>query len=125
MRWLIVFAVVSLIGGCGNASPIDGSNSRVSGHVLAGPTCPVEQPGDTNCEPTPVSGTVQFTQDGDVFDSVTVDPNGDFSIEIPAGLYTVVVDTGDNIFPMCSPVEVEVRANADSVVDIFCDTGIR
>jgi len=125
VRFGITAIALAICGSCGSNSPTNGPKGRVSGQVLAGPTCPVEQPGDTNCEPVPVQGTVQFTQDGDVSDSVKIEPSGNFSIEIPAGLYTVVIDTGDNIFPTCSPVDVEVVANVDSEVDVFCDTGIR
>lgn len=124
-RWLLVFAVVLLIGACASdGSPIN-SNGRITGHALAGPTCPVEQPGDLNCQPKPVQGNVQFVQGDNVISSTPIDEVGNFSIEISAGTYTVTVDTGDNIFPTCPPVEVEVRADAESVVEVFCDTGIR
>jgi len=125
MRWLVAFVAVSLIGGCSSGGPQINSNGRVNGHVLAGPTCPVEQPGDINCQPKPVQGKVQFRQDDHVVSSVVIDAAGEFAVEIPAGTYTVTVDTGDNIFPMCSPDEVEVRTNVNSVVEILCDTGIR
>ncbi len=72
-----------------------------------------------------MQGSVQFEQDGDVVRAVEINVGGDFATEIPAGIYTVTVDVGDNIFPVCSPVEVEVQANADAVVEISCDTGIR
>jgi len=85
----------------------------------------VEQPGVLNCEPNPVQGSAQFVQGDHVVKSVVIDAAGDFAVEIPAGTYTVTVDIGDNIFPMCQPVEVVVLANADSVVEILCDTGIR
>lgn len=124
-RWLVVFAVVLLIGACGSDGSSKLSNGRVTGHALAGPTCPVEQPGVLNCQPKPVHGNVQFAQGDNVIRSTPIDGVGNFAIEISAGTYSVTVDTGDNIFPTCPPVEVEVRANADSVVEIFCDTGIR
>ena len=125
MRCVIVVAAVSLIVGCGTTSPRSGSNGRVSGHALAGPTCPVEQPGDPNCQPKPVQGSVQFAQGEHVVSSARIDASGAFAAEIPVGTYTVTVDTGDNAFPVCALVEVEVRADADAVVEISCDTGIR
>lgn len=125
MRYLITVPAVSLTAGCGSDSPHIGLNGRVNGHALADPTCPVEQPGDINCQPKPVQGSVQFEQDGHVVRTVDINVGGDFATEIPAGIYTVTVDVGDNIFPVCSPVEVEVQANADAVVEISCDTGIR
>ena len=125
MRCLIVVAAVSLIVGCGAASPQRSSNGRVSGHALAGPTCPVEQPGDPNCQPKPVQGSVQFAQGEHVVSSVRIDASGAFAAEIPVGTYTVTVDTGDDAFPVCALVQVEVRAGTDAVVEINCDTGIR
>ncbi|MEP7113997.1 MAG: hypothetical protein ABI862_12080 [Ilumatobacteraceae bacterium] len=125
MRCLILVAAVSLIVGCGVASPQRSSNGRVSGHALAGPTCPVEQPGDPNCQPKPVQGSVLFAQGEHVVSSARIDPSGAFAVEVPVGTYTVTVDTGDNAFPVCAPIEVAVRAEADAVAEISCDTGIR
>ncbi len=125
MRCVIVVAALSLLVACGATEPQSGTNGRVSGHALAGPTCPVEQPGDPNCQPKPVQGSVQFAQGEHVVSAVRIDASGAFAAEIPAGTYTVTVDTGGNAFPVCAPVGVEVRADADAVVDISCDTGIR
>ncbi len=125
MRCVIVMAAMSLISGCGTDTPLSDSIGRVSGHALAGPTCPVELPGDPNCQPNPVQGSVQFSQGEDVVSSISLDAEGGFAAEVPAGTYTVTVDTGDTPFPVCTPVDVEVQADADAVVDISCDTGIR
>ena len=125
MRCVIVVATLSLIGGCGAASSQSGTTGRVSGHALAGPTCPVERPGDPNCQPRPVEGSVHFAQGDHVVSSAPIDAAGVFAAEIPPGTYTVTVDTGDNPFPVCTPVEVVVRADADAVIQISCDTGIR
>ena len=125
MRCVIVVAAVALIASCGSGSPNPASNGTVSGRALAGPTCPVERPGDPNCQPKPVQGSVQFAQDNHLVSSVRIDAGGGFAAEIPAGEYTVTVDTGGNAFPVCAPVEVEVRADADAVAEISCDTGIR
>jgi hypothetical protein len=125
MPCLIVLPAVLLMVGCGSVSRQPDSNGRVNGHALAGPTCPVEQPGDPDCRPVPVQGIVQFEQGDNVVTSVQINDSGGFAAEIPAGSYTVTVDTGDNPFPVCPPVEVDVRADVDAVVEISCDTGIR
>ena len=125
MRFLVVLVAVSLMAGCGTASPGTGSNGRVSGHALAGPSCPVERPGDPNCQPKPVQGSVRFARGEELVTSVRIDSGGSFAVEIPAGTYAVTVDTGNNAFPVCAPVDVEVRANTDASVEISCDTGIR
>ena len=113
-----------LIANCADNKPID-SYGHVRGTALAGPTCPVEQIGDTNCQPKPVQGEVQFIQDGEVVDTALIDANGKFAADIPIGSYIVTVDVGDNIFPTCPPVEFEVRGEIETVVDLNCDTGIR
>ncbi|MEO7371717.1 MAG: hypothetical protein ABIZ69_12680 [Ilumatobacteraceae bacterium] len=117
--------MASLIVGCGAGGLRGSSNGRVSGHAFAGPTCPVEQPGDPNCQPKPVRGSAQFAQGGHVVRSARIDASGAFAAEVPAGTYSVTVDTGGNAFPVCAAIEVEVRADADAVAEISCDTGIR
>lgn len=124
-RFLVAVAAMLLIMACGSDSRDIGSNGRVNGRALAGPTCPVERPGDLSCQSKPVQGKVQFAQRDKVVGSVPINADGSFTLEIPEGTYTVTVDIGDNIFPICSPVVVEVRANFDAFVEITCDTGIR
>ena len=116
-----VLATVLLASVCAHARDIHVGKDAPTIHAAI----KIAQPGDTNCEPKPVQGTIQFTQDGDVVSTVRINAGGDFTVEVPVGIYTVKVDIGDSIFPLCTPVEVEVRANAESVVEILCDTGIR
>ncbi len=123
---LSVFVIGALVlSNCADVNRIGDSFGHVSGTVLAGPTCPVEQPGDTNCQPKPVQGVVQFRQDGDVVDTALINANGEFAADIPIGSYIATVDIGDNIFPSCPPVEFEVRTEIETIADINCDTGIR
>lgn len=118
-------AVLALIS-CGSDHGIGSEpTGRVVGHVLAGPTCPVERPGGPACPPAPVAGLVEFVQDGRIVTSVSTDAEGGFEHELPAGTYTVSVDVGDRPFPVCGSVDVEVVADAETNVDIDCDTGIR
>lgn len=114
-----------LIMACGSDNRSNSSKGRVNGRVLAGPTCPVERPGDIHCQPKPVQGKVEFAQSEQVVGSIPINADGNFTLEIPEGTYTVTVDIGDSIFPICSPVVVEVRTSFDAVVEIICDTGIR
>jgi hypothetical protein len=114
-----------LLVGCRTADRESPSVGRVTGSILAGPSCPVERPGDPACEPTPVAGVVELTHDGRVVASARLDSSGGFIIEIPAGGYVLTVDTGGNILPSCAPVEVLVVADQAVTADVMCDTGIR
>lgn len=122
-RLSVVLIAVLLLSCCAENDP--GSQGHVSGTALAGPTCPVVQIGVPNCEPKPVQGTVQFSQDDDVVGTALIEADGKFAANIAVGVYTVTVDIGDNIFPICSPIEIEVRPEIETVADINCDTGIR
>ena len=125
IRHAVATVALLLIASCADDEPSGDSFGHVRGTALAGPTCPVEQIGDTNCQPKPVQGEVQFIQDGEVVDTALIDANGKFAADIPIGSYIVTVDIGDNTFPTCPPVEFEVRGEIETVVDINCDTGIR
>ena len=136
MRLSIIFGIGLIACSCGTANSTTSSSSTssihppektggVNGHVLAGPTCPVERPGVPVCQPRPVTGSVKLGQGGRVVASTHIDQTGLFALGLPAGTYTVTVDTGDGAFPICKPVEVTVSDGAFALLDINCDTGIR
>ena len=121
---LILFVV--LVAGCGSGGSEDsGPTGRVSGHAVAGPTCPVQQPDEPPCEPAPVEGVVEFVQGGSVVASADLDEEGFYIADLSPGIYTLSVDVGDTPFPRCEPVDVDVVAEAAVIADISCDTGIR
>jgi hypothetical protein len=119
-RWAAGALVVVALACCADPHL---SQGRVEGVVLAGPTCPVEQPGQL-CLPRPVDGEVQAMQNDQVKASAHTDPSGRFELAVAAGNYTLTVDVGGP-FPRCEPVPVEVRVAATVTADIDCDTGIR
>lgn len=117
---------VLLLAGCGSGvSHPSAATGRVRGHALAGPTCPVERPGQPDCEPAPVDGVVEFVRDDRVVSSAPLDAAGAYAAEVPVGTYQVTVDVGGGPFPTCEPLDVEVTTGAAVVADISCDTGIR
>jgi hypothetical protein len=106
----------------GAPPPVSGSG--VHGHVTAGPTCPVEQPGQP-CPPAPVHGRVDAVDaGGGVLGTATTDSEGGYAIALPPGDYTLKVDTGAT-FPVCPDTAVTVPADGAAAADIGCDTGIR
>jgi hypothetical protein len=128
LRLAIVLFTGAIACSCGSSS--SGSHppvptGGVNGHVLAGPTCPAERPGDPACQPKAVTGSVRFAQGDGVVASIRIDRTGAFAIRLPPGSYTVTVDTGESVFPVCKPVDVMVTDGAFALIDINCDTGIR
>ena len=105
-------------------TPTHGSTGWVTGHVLAGPTCPVERP-DVSCPPVAVVGVVQFLRAGQVVTSTTIDPEGAYSAELLPTEYSVIIDVGTSPFPFCGSVNIAVVADAVTVADVSCHTGIR
>jgi hypothetical protein len=108
---------------CGGDEP-SSATGTIRGTVLAGPTCPVEQPGQ-DCAPKPVPGRVDLVRDGVTLAFATIAADGTFSLDAPAGAATLLVDAGDGPFPACPGAEVTVITDEAVVVDIACDTGIR
>jgi len=102
-----------------------GPTGRVHGQALAGPTCPVERPGDSACDPRPVVGVVEFRSGDRVVSEAGIDAQGSFDADVPVGHYTITVDVGDEPFPSCRPIEVDVGDGTDTELRLECDTGIR
>jgi hypothetical protein len=99
-------------------------DARVFGVVLAGPTCPVETP-EEPCPPRPVDAEIS-AQDGEgaIVASTRTDADGDYTLSLAPGDYTLVADTGAAL-PFCDPVPVSVPVDRSVKADISCDTGIR
>jgi hypothetical protein len=99
----------------------------ISGTVTAGPTCPVEQPGDPNCKPRPVPGASIVVRDatGSIVATVQSDAAGQFSVGLPPGSYTVESQPVAGFMSAPSPISVTVIANSQSRADLQFDTGIR
>jgi hypothetical protein len=73
----------------------------------------------------PVSGFVEVVDDDRVVASAALDESGRFALDLAPGHYLVRIDVGDQPFPICGRVEVEVVAATEVVADVACDTGIR
>jgi len=122
--WLVLLAVMA--GGCGGGSA---ERLALSGRVVAGPSCPVEsQSADPSCADRPVVGAVLVIRDPDdeEITRVTSDDDGRFSVDLPAGAYTVVPQAVDGLLGTPPPIEVELRAGEPPTpVTVAYDTGIR
>lgn len=102
-------------------------NSGVQGTVSLGPTCPVERvPPDPSCADKPYAAAVVVyrVNSQSVFLMGNSNADGAFKFSLPPGSYTLKAISG-NVFPRCTPVNVEVPASGYASIAISCDTGIR
>ncbi len=101
--------------------------SGVAGRVGAGPTCPVERPGDPSCAPRPVVGAVlSITGAGGVeVARLTADAGGLFRAELQPGDYTLVPQPVEGLLGTAQPVPFTVAQGSPTFLEIDYDTGIR
>jgi hypothetical protein len=99
-------------------------SARVFGVVLAGPTCPVVTP-EEPCPPQPVDAEISARDsEGAIVASTRTDADGDYTLSLVPGDYTLVADTGAAL-PFCDPVTVSAPVDRSVRADVSCDTGIR
>jgi len=99
----------------------------VGGLVTAGPTCPVERPGDPACAPRPVDGAELLVTgaDGSQAGQATTDKGGLFRLDLAPGDYTLVPQPVQGLMGTAQPVPFSVRSGAETFLEIAYDTGIR
>ena len=119
-RGTAVLALAMLVA-CSNGVPADAV--QVSGRVLAGPTCPVEQ-ADSPCPDAPVEVTLEFTADNGEVARTDTDGTGRYEVALSPGGYTVSVSGPGAGMGIIEPTQVTVAA-APTIIDFSVDTGIR
>jgi len=104
------------------------NDSGISGTVTLGPTCPVQSyPPQQGCGNQPYSTTLGIVTYGNseyVSTTTTSDANGNFSIALPVGSYTIS-SQNSNAYPRLSPQIVNVLPHQYTNVNLTFDTGIR
>ncbi len=97
------------------------------GRVTAGPTCPVERPGDAACAPRTVEGAVLIVSDGggNEVARVTTDASGLFRFSMPAGDYTLGPEPVEGLMGTAQPMPFTVANGTVTWLDVAYDTGIR
>jgi hypothetical protein len=110
---------------CPGSSTTTTSRGTVSGRVTLSPTCPVEQiPPDPNCAPRGYSTTIVVRRNGQAITTTSSDSNGEFSLTLSPGTYTIE-PRGGQTYPTCSSTTVRVVSNSVTNIDFSCDSGIR
>lgn len=124
----LVLAFAALVVACQQPAEI-GPTTRLSGVVLAGPTCPVvRDPPDPACEDRPVEGAeiVALDAQGQEVARASTDDQGGFRLDLLAGEYQLVPQPVEGLLGTASPTRIVV---VDGVplepVTIVYDTGIR
>jgi hypothetical protein len=105
---------------------IPSSTFMITGHVLAGPTCPVERiPPDPGCAPRPVSGAVVLfiSDDEQEIARAVSDANGAFLLELPRGTYSMVPQPVPGLLRTPPPIVIVLEGALD--LTVIYDTGIR
>jgi hypothetical protein len=114
-------------GAASGGGGLDGPGTGLFVTALAGPICPVEQPGDLDCAPRRVAGAVIVVRDGLGIGvaKVMLDASGTAFIELPAGSYTVEAMPVESLMgtPVSQSATVVDGRRAPVVFDY--DTGIR
>lgn len=122
VRWPAMVATGGLLLlGCGRLPATN--YGTVSGTVMAGPTCPVEQVGSP-CPNRPLQTTVLIlSRSGQVVTSARSDVHGRYSVHVAPGTYFVAVQTP--VWPRCPATRVVVEDSGSTRANVLCDTGIR
>ena len=106
------------------------ANAKVPGAgglVTAGPTCPVERPGDPACAPRMVAGAVLLVRDGGGAEvaRVTTDASGLFRFSLQPGDYTLEPQPVEGLMGTAQPMPFTVTEGTLTWLDVAYDTGIR
>jgi hypothetical protein len=99
----------------------------IGGWAVAGPTCPVQRANDPACALHMVAFATLTVKDaaGTNVATFTTDGSGLFRIVLDPGEYTVDASAVDGLMGTPGPATAEVRASAETWLDVTYDTGIR
>jgi hypothetical protein len=129
----VVVLVLALVSACnpgaspstsGTVMPLVGTGVR--GVVLAGPTCPVERPGESSCVRA-VSGATVLALDasGREVGRAVSDTSGAYFLRLAPGTYGIVPQPVAGLMGVAAETSVTVPDGAPIQLDLEYDTGIR
>lgn len=126
---IFIFLILSLItifilSGCMPKTEEE-INSGIYGTVTVGPLKPVEREGEINYKPYQATIIIK-TENGLVeIKRFTSNNDGTFKVYLKPGKYILEPLKSNEPYPIGSSVEVEVKPNQFTEINISYDTGIR
>jgi hypothetical protein len=129
--WTFLAVLILVIAACatspGVPSPPAVPGTGLAITAVAGPTCPVEQPGDPACAPRPVAGATVIVRDGqgNSMATVVLDAEGSAVVALPAGGYVVEPRPVEGLMGTAESMHVTVVDGTLTPVVLAYDTGIR
>jgi hypothetical protein len=119
---LLIAAVIA--AGAGSTGAQARPSSGIRGKVLYGPTCPVEQVGQSCTRPYDARLRIRRQSSGKVVARVRSGRDGRFSVRLRPGHYVVDPVSGDP-YPRASSQPAVVHAHRFTHVTVTFDSGIR
>ena len=105
---------------------VPASATGVTGSVVVSPALPGPQRAGVPDSRAYAGATILLRDaQGRVIARDVTDHAGRFTVDVPAGEYTVEVDTEGARYPRCPPIELTIRKGATTVVELHCDSGMR
>jgi hypothetical protein len=122
--WPFLAILALLIAGCGGGPP---AGPGVAITATAGPTCPVERPGDPACHSRVVAGATILILDGqgNTVAKVVTDATGSAFAPVPPGSYVVQPQPVEGLMGGAEAVPITVAGDEPARVAVVYDTGIR
>jgi len=123
---LVAAAVAGCMPPAATPAPTIGPATGVRGFALAGPTCPVERPGQSPCVRA-VAGAEIVARDasGRVVSRALTGPDGSFFLPLVPGRYTIEPQPVEGLMGTAQAVTVQVTAGPPLEMNLDYDTGIR
>ena len=127
MRSIVLAGLLLVTAACGSyqfpgQTPAPG-DAHVSGLVLSVPCAPVEQAGST-CSGRPVPKLeIDYMQGASIVRRTVTNEKGTYAVDLPAGDYTVKLNTYMRI--VSGPTKLSVDPGASKVADYVLDNGMR
>lgn len=128
VNWIVaVFVLLVFTVGC---NPTPQPTGTLRGRVTIGPLVPVLQEGEPEPTPAPEVYAARkiliFKSNGNrLVAEAEIDPQGNYAVELPAGIYLVDINHHGIDTAAGLPAEVVIREGAVTFLDVDIDTGIR